>query len=160
MLSEELAQIVESVWETTVGNSIRRLPPTEEAASGGAHMVTASICFKGGWSGLLAATCSAALARTIAARMFHIAAEDSSPEDMHDAVAEVVNIVGGNIKAVLPTPCRLSLPAVFEGDAEGSALLVPESETVDTVCFDCEGERLTLRLVYDRWPRNSHPPSA
>lgn len=146
MLGEELVQIVESVWQTTVGNAIRFVP------SAGAEPVatpalTARISFRGAWPGELAATCSATLARQIAACMFQLPAEDSSDADIRDAIAEVVNILGGNVKAILPPPCQLSLPSVVESSGSDASSPVPGSETVETVCFECGGETLVLRLV-------------
>lgn len=49
------------------------------------------------------------LARVIAARMMSVAAPD--PEDIVDAVAEVGNITGGNVKTLLCRHARLSLPS-------------------------------------------------
>jgi hypothetical protein len=48
------------------------------------------------------------LARVIAARMMSIAAPES--EDIVDAVAELGNIAGGNVKTLLCHHARLSLP--------------------------------------------------
>jgi len=49
------------------------------------------------------------LARVIAARMMSVAAP--LPEDIVDAVAEVGNIIGGNVKSLLCHHARLSLPS-------------------------------------------------
>jgi len=49
------------------------------------------------------------LARVIAARMMSVAAP--APEDIVDAVAELGNIAGGNVKTLLCHHARLSLPA-------------------------------------------------
>jgi len=48
------------------------------------------------------------LARVIAARMMAVAAP--APEDIVDAVAELGNIAGGNVKTLLCHHARLSLP--------------------------------------------------
>ena len=37
---------------------------------------------------------------------------------MRDAVGELANMVGGNIKALMPGSCQLSLPTVAEGRSE------------------------------------------
>jgi chemotaxis protein CheX len=51
----------------------------------------------------------AVLARLLAGRMF--GAANPSPEDLLDAVGELGNIVGGNVKTMLHTHARLSLPS-------------------------------------------------
>lgn len=148
MFSTELVQFVERVWQTTVGAPIR---PTrcDDDVRAGADSLTASIYFRGGFTGLLAATCDQALARHIAASMMQTQGE-SPMEDVHDAIGEVVNILGGNVKTLLPGPCQLSLPAVLEGELAEALLFGPSSETLDTVCFDCAGQRLVLRLIRDQ----------
>jgi CheY-specific phosphatase CheX len=44
--------------------------------------------------------------------MFDLEEEAAAEEQMFDALKEIVNIVGGNLKASLPEPCTLSLPEV------------------------------------------------
>jgi hypothetical protein len=49
-----------------------------------------------------------AMAQILASRMMTTA--DPSPDDLLDAVAELGNIAGGNVKSLLRHACRLSLP--------------------------------------------------
>jgi chemotaxis protein CheX len=51
---------------------------------------------------------SAIVARVLASRMLH--APDPGPDDLLDAVGELGNITGGNVKSLLRHSCRLSLP--------------------------------------------------
>jgi chemotaxis protein CheX len=57
---------------------------------------------------------SGELARLLAARM--MACEDPSREDLLDAVGELGNIAGGNVKSLLFTSARLSLPSAARDD--------------------------------------------
>ena len=59
------------------------------------------------------------LARVLASRMMSIA--DPSGDDVLDAVGELGNIAGGNVKSLLCQHARLSLPAaeLSEGQIEG-----------------------------------------
>jgi chemotaxis protein CheX len=52
---------------------------------------------------------SAIVARVLASRMLTTA--DPGPDDLLDAVGELGNIVGGNVKSLLRHSCRLSLPS-------------------------------------------------
>jgi hypothetical protein len=52
---------------------------------------------------------STALGRLLAARM--LACDDPAPEDLLDAVGELGNITAGNVKSLLFTSARLSLPS-------------------------------------------------
>jgi chemotaxis protein CheX len=40
-----------------------------------------------------------------------------SPADITDAVGELVNIIGGSVKSLMPQPTVLSLPSVRTGPA-------------------------------------------
>ncbi len=58
------------------------------------------------------------MARVLASRMMGL--PDPGPEDLLDAVGELGNIVGGNVKSLLRHSCRLSLPSseIAEGATE------------------------------------------
>jgi hypothetical protein len=51
---------------------------------------------------------SVIMARVMASRMMHTS--DPGPDDLLDAVGELGNIAGGNVKSLLRHSCRLSLP--------------------------------------------------
>jgi len=51
---------------------------------------------------------SSAVARVLASRMLFT--PDPGPEDLLDAIGELGNIAGGNVKSLLRHSCRLSLP--------------------------------------------------
>lgn len=58
---------------------------------------------------------SAIVARVLASRM--LLTPDPGPDDLLDAIGELGNIAGGNVKSLLRHSCRLSLPTaeIIEG---------------------------------------------
>ena len=50
------------------------------------------------------------VAERLACVMFQV--DEASPEEVRDLLGEMANLVGGNIKGMLPGPSRLSLPVV------------------------------------------------
>jgi chemotaxis protein CheX len=64
---------------------------------------------------------SSIVARVLASRM--LLTPDPGPDDLLDAVGELGNIAGGNVKSLLRHSCRLSLPTaeVSENPGEASA---------------------------------------
>ena len=72
----------------------------------------------------------------------------ASVSDSQDAVGELANMTGGNVKALLPMTCRLSLPRVVEGT--GHTTRPPGGELVTTVAFDCQGSSLVIQLLKKR----------
>lgn len=85
--------------------------------------------------------CSEVLARRLGAAMFDVDEEALSIEDVVDALGEVANIIGGNIKALLPGPSELGLPTVHHRKA-----LHPLDAVVEQA-FDCMGEPLRVCLA-------------
>lgn len=82
--------------------------------------VTAMIGFEGTYSGLVALHCPEPLARRAAAGLLCMAGEVEQ-HDLFDAMGEVVNILGGDLKLFLDSGGRqvqLSTPSVFTGGRE------------------------------------------
>jgi chemotaxis protein CheX len=77
--------------------------------------LTGTVFISGTWDGLVSLTCSPLAAARAAALMFDAEVESVSQADVLDAVGELVNIVGGNLKGMLPSPTGLSLPSVTDG---------------------------------------------
>jgi len=69
--------------------------------------------------------------------MFRLGETPPTLEDIRDALGEVTNMTGGNIKALVSGTCHLSLPAVVEGKAY--TIRVPSTQAVERVTFECDG---------------------
>ena len=89
--------------------------------------------------------CSAELARRAAVVMFSVELDKVSPEQVRDAVGELTNMTGGNLKALLPPPCQVSLPTVTE-ETNGKP---PASggQLRSRVFFQCQGQPFSVRLL-------------
>jgi chemotaxis protein CheX len=76
----------------------------------------------------------------IALASFLLQVEVPSPADVSDALGELVNVLGGSVKSLLPGPSSLSLPVTVNGTVTHSA-----SETADTVVEAVwSGHRVTV----------------
>ena len=76
---------------------------------------------------------------------------DPDLDDVRDALGELANMLGGNIKALLPAPSQISLPAVAIGsDYELSVVGTGE---VARVAFTCDGQPLLVTLLQRPSPR-------
>ena len=96
------------MWKCTLGLDVVRCP--EARASAGELFVRATVELRGAWNGELTLSCPGDLARSAAALFFGREAETVSDAEAQDAVGELANMTGGNLKAVLPGPCSLSTP--------------------------------------------------
>ena len=141
--SEDIELITREVWSSFVDSDDSDLIRGVEAIP--ANRVTACVHVSGGYSGSILLQCSAVAARLVAAALFAIEPGDVSDDDLVDAAGEVVNIVGGNVKGILPGPSALSLPTVAVG--EFSNLSVPRSRVVRDVQLVWRGEPVVVSLL-------------
>lgn len=135
----EIKEYVEFAWSTLdlITTPADQFPETSE------NSITANIQISGEWRGIVALKIEHALAQQLAVKMFSIEKGDVTDEEVNDAVSEMINIIGGNIKSVLPQPNQLSLPMV---DLKGGGLHFPFTEQCSQVAFDCEGKALEVTI--------------
>ena len=72
---------------------------------------------------------------------------DGTPslDEIGDALGELTNMVAGNIKALLPESCSISLPTVAQGLSY--EINVVGTSAVATVPFTCIDDPLVVTLV-------------
>ncbi len=140
--NEDIRRVAESVWTTTLGLDLS--PAGHNVArSEEQEFLTGCVQIVGGWQGATALHISTQLARKAASIMF--GCDEPHSEEVWDALGELVNMTGGNIKSLLPGPCTLSLPCIVEG--KNYHLSVPGSEVLNRVLFECQGEPLEVLLM-------------
>lgn len=110
-----------------------------------AGFVTGCVNISGAWEGTVVLDCTADMAKQAAAIMFEMELQEIEAEEIRDAVGELVNMLGGNIKSLLPEPCKLSLPVVVQGSEYSTN--VPGSEVVGQATFLCQGQPLQAMLL-------------
>lgn len=106
-----------------------------------ALVVSATVCLSGAWEGVLMAECEPATARRLCAELLSLEPADVEPEDVADTMAEVANVLGGNIKNVLPSPTLLSLPVV---STRLSFAVVRDAVELCRLPFTWDGDRLQI----------------
>jgi len=112
---EDLLQITEQVWTSYLDpdGSSPLLPVPAASPSD----VCAAVSVTGAWRGHVVVECSSTASRRAAAALFGIEPAEVSGDDVADALGELANIIGGNVKVLLPAPCALSLPYVVAASA-------------------------------------------
>jgi chemotaxis protein CheX len=119
---DNLVQVVhtatQEVFTTMLGMELSCLTPyLEKVPPVPAEGVVSLIGLAGRWVGTGCVCCSAALACRICSQMLMVET-DSVGEDVLDAIAEVTNMIVGNVKTVLEEqlgPMGLSIPTVVFG---------------------------------------------
>ena len=144
----ELTEITERVWASLMEAPLLPRQPGQPGPVPGTRTLTGCVQITGAWEGAVTVHCSLELAKVLTATMFMIDPEDTSADEISDALGELANMVGGNVKALLPEPCRISLPAVADG--MDYRLSVPGARPVTAVTWTCLGEPLMVRLLERR----------
>ena len=143
-LGQEIATLSENIWLSVLGLAAASVVHTRRGAArradGGRHRHDL---------GRLAGRgdrADAAAARG-EGRVDHVLARRTPPtlEDVQDALGEITNMTGGNLKALMPGSCHLSLPAVIDGN--DYRIRIPTARVLTRVLFECDGLPAVISLV-------------
>ena len=107
-----IEQIVENVFQTMMGMEVHQ---SEAAWPPRSAVITASISLGGNWKGAVLVECALAEAFLFASRMTGIEMPTELNDDVRDTLGELANMIGGNLKSILPGGVELSLPTVISG---------------------------------------------
>ena len=135
----EILELTQGICHSVLNMDVQTSPAQLIPAS-----LAASVGISGGWQGQVLFEGSQMFARRAAAVMFDRPTEDVTIDDMHDAVAELTNMVGGNLKSILPGPSKLSVPKFVPTDA--SSPNVPGAELITQVALVCNAEPIRVSV--------------
>lgn len=118
--ADDVQALTEDVWLALAGEDEvlvpRLVPPGTPFDPTGVW--SASVTVSGGWHGVVTIELDETAAQQLSARMLALSEDEPVADgDIADAVGELVNMVGGNVKSLMPGPSVLSLPAVAAGRA-------------------------------------------
>jgi len=142
LLLEDIEQIAAMVMGSIAGVV---LEPTDGEIPRDRAALTGCVHIDGAWNGSALVECELPLARRMTAVLFGRPEDEVSVDDVRDALGEITNMIGGNVKALLPSPSRLSLPTVVEG--ADYAVTVPRTKPAGVVSFRAGAETLVIRIL-------------
>jgi chemotaxis protein CheX len=136
--NDTIIEIAQSFWGAFLPDDAEllpgfALPETED--------IRARVEISGSWHGSVELSCSTAVARHVASALFAQSEASLTEAELYDAVGELVNVVGGNIKSILEPPTELSIPSVND-DSEWRF----GSELECEVLLSWAGEPLIVRI--------------
>ena len=129
--ADQITGIAQDVWSSFLS---MELAPVEDTPLTG-RTVTGCVHVSGEWQGSVFLQCSHSHAVAAAEAMFAADPGSLSADEVSDALGELANMVGGNIKSLLPAPSKLSVPSVAEG--ESYTVRVPGAVLVESVALTC-----------------------
>lgn len=108
--AEQIQGMVEDLFQTMLECEITPINDRSVAPEPGSLMATVRI--EGSVNCEISTITSLRLAEDIACAMFDTDLDNVTGDEAKDAIGEVANIVGGNIKGLVDTPCELTIPTV------------------------------------------------
>lgn len=140
--TEDVIAITENVLKTMLNFEVAAIDAAPLEGSG--EQLASQIAINGAWKGTVTVESTLGLAREMAGGMLGLESNDVTEVDLNDALAEITNMVGGNIKSLLTSPSYLSLPTM-------ASTTTTESSTADAKVlvqktFICRDELLRITL--------------
>jgi chemotaxis protein CheX len=145
-LESEIQKYNKLVWSTLLGFDIQPDSGTFDLSS--TDMVTGSVQVTGKWNGVITLYLPSSLVNQITETLFSLDPGEANAETKKDAIGELINMVGGNIKSMLPQPSALSTP-IFA--MEGQSQQFPFTKKVTQCKFTCNDNSFALSL-YEQEP--------
>lgn len=140
---DDIRSITEKVWTTMLGLDVQDAA-TWSVSDNAPDVLTGFVQITGAWGGSVVLRCPTPLARRVAAVIFDVDPEKVSGMQVVDALAELVNVTGRNIKRLLPQPSKLSLPTVVTSAARHH---VPDGRAISRVTFACGGDPFQVTVL-------------
>lgn len=134
-----ISQDVEEVVGLLFQSSLEMAAP-DRCDPGAAYTVGASLDISGEWCGQFIVLADELAANSIAGALFG-SAEGRTEEDRGEAICEAANMLGGNVKALLPGPSKLGLPSTV------GAMASAQGDWANGLSFvTAEGGHFAVRL--------------
>lgn len=131
---ETVVEVVQTIFSTMIDLEAR---PTKAAGLPQGSRVTSSVYLEGSWNGAVSVECGLKDASFLAGKFLAVDPPESFDDDVRDAMGELANVIGGNLKATMGTDVRLSMPSVIHGS--DYQVNVCGSVIHDRIAFEFEG---------------------
>lgn len=133
--ADQIHSIAQEVWESLLSMSLLPHPLGADAPVLEGQSMTGCVHVSGEWNGSVFLQCGTAVADAVAEAMFAADPGTLSPDEVSDALGELTNMVGGNVKSLLPAPSSLSVPSIAVG--QSCSVRVPVAVLLDRVVLVC-----------------------
>jgi chemotaxis protein CheX len=142
LTNDDLFSLAESVWSSMLGLELERADDADGKV--GDRTITSCVQITGEWEGAVTIACSSTLAARLASAMFALEPDELDDEMTRDAMGEIANMTGGNVKGVAPGQNTLTLPTVSEGE-EGT-LRIAKTVKLNRVVGVTDGEPIVVTV--------------
>ena len=140
---ETLHEVVDSVWSAMLGLSLT--PSANPYTPNGHGRMSGTVTITGSWEAAVKIDLPVPVAREAAAVMFDMTDDELGDEEVLDALGELVNMIGGNIKGLAEGESKLSLPTVAQGG--DFQVFVPNAEVDSEMVFDACNSQFQVQVL-------------
>jgi chemotaxis protein CheX len=141
---EDFISINEEIWASMLGLTIVVTDATDILTESDGS-IAACVQLVGAWNGAIRLDCTFPLARLAAEWFLGKPGSSASIEEVRDTVGELANMAAGRVKALLPQPTHISLPAVADGSRYD--VTVRKGRLLLQCPFECRGQGLLVTLI-------------
>ena len=138
---DELVQYTQFTWSSILEVDVEQVQEDFEDDSD--NDINACVLISGAWKGMVVMSFHSKLAQAVTIKMFDLKKEKPTDEHLIDAVGEIINMIGGNLKALVPQPSFLSIPIV----SIGHNILSPCTQEVCKSVFNCKGQQFRITVL-------------
>jgi len=132
-----VSELTRLIWSTMLG-----LDAVEGSESAEAAAFVTSVDISGSWEGTVSISFTRSLAQHVTAAMLASEPATATAAEENDVMAELANMIGGNVKGLFSGPCQLSLPRVEP--AATDLLRAPPSGSRSW--FECDGQAFSVTV--------------
>jgi chemotaxis protein CheX len=142
LVDQDLVEIVNEVWDAYLQQP--DATPVDAPTVQDAKTITAAVSITGAWEGHVRVLVPPTAAGDITALMLAMDAAEVTDRDVTDAMGELINVVGGNIKNRGAQPAKLGLPVVATGK-----MLFPATRETHRLSIRWEnGDPITFSVLH------------
>jgi chemotaxis protein CheX len=144
-LTGAIGQIAASVFDTMMN---LELTACAEPWFPSGDRLTSAIHLAGDWEGAVMVECDRGQACRFAGRFLSMEPPAAVDDDVRDVLGELANMIGGNLKCVLTSGIRLSMPSVIDGS--DYSVRVCGSAVAERLSFHCEEGNIWITILTKR----------
>ena len=109
--ADDLDNIAEQVWSAFLADGSEAVVDSAEPVTTPAELA-ASVAIVGAFDGHVVVMSTRDGSREVASALFELPADELTADEVGDALGELANVLGGNVKSMLPAPSTMSLPRI------------------------------------------------
>lgn len=141
----DFREMEEMVLSTFLRTDVFQIHEPGGSWPGSDEIWTGCITINGAFSGVITLSCTKTFARQTCIQLIAAADGKVTDEMARDMLAELTNVVGGNLKSLFSmladSACQLSLPIVASGYVE-----VPDAAAVSNTWYACQQHRIVITV--------------